>query len=85
MDQQKRLAELLPSVPLASHWKLDKEIDFEHRNAAGEIIPRHLGKIADSMKDWEGAVADSLGLSEADRSNIREMHPFQAQLQRYWN
>ena len=82
MDRQNRLDDLLSSVPLANHWKLDKEIDFEHRDAEGQPIPKHLGKIADSMTDWEGAVADCLGLSESVRNDIRVKHPFKAQQQR---
>lgn len=82
MDRRKRLDELLSSVPPASRWKLDEEIDFEHRNATGQIVPRHLGKIADSMTGWEGVVADCLGLSASERKDIRVEYPFQAQLQR---
>ena len=82
MDRRKRLAELLSSVPQASHWKLDEEIDFEHRNAGGQIIPKHLGKIAESMMNWEGTIADHLGLSEQDRSDIRRRNIGEPKLQR---
>jgi hypothetical protein len=61
---------------------LDREIDFEHRDDRGQLIPQHLGKIAESMTDWEGAIADHLGLSEPDRSDIRDKNPTQPKLQR---
>ena len=65
------LAKILASVPQANRWKLDKEIDFEHK-FKGQTIPKDLGKIAHSMTEWDGAVADCLGLSDADRSDIKE-------------
>ena len=74
---------VLSSVPDANRWKLDREIDFEHRDERGQLIPRHLGKMAESMTDWEGAIADHLGLSEPDRSDIRDKNPRQPELQRY--
>ena len=74
---------VLSSVPDANRWKLDREIDFEQRDERGQLIPRHLGKMAESMTDWEGAIADHLGLSEPDRSGIRYMYPKQLELQRY--
>ena len=74
---------VLSSVPDANRWKLDREIDFEHRDERGQLIPRHLGKMAESMTDWEGAIADHLGLSEPDRSDIRDKNPREPKLQRY--
>ena len=74
---------VLSSVPDANRWKLDREIDFEHRDERGQLIPRHLGKMAESMTDWEGAIADHLGLSDSDRSDIRDKDPRQPELQRY--
>ena len=92
---------VLSSVPDANRWKLDREIDFEHRDERGQLIPRHLasnpgspesepgfeatrhlGKIAESMTDWEGVIADHLVLSEPDRSDIRDKYPRQPELQR---
>ena len=73
---------VLSSVPDANRWKLDREIDFEHRDERGQLIPRHLGKMAESMTDWEGAIADHLGLSDAVRSDIRDKNPRQPELQR---
>ena len=77
------LEDVVSSVPDANRWKLDQEIDFEHRDTRGQVTPHHLGRIADSMADWEGVVADHLGLSEADRSDIRDKNPTHLKLQRY--
>ena len=45
---------------------LDQVLDFEH----GGVL-RHLGQIADSMDEWEGSVADQLGLVLADVAAIK--------------
>ena len=66
------LTDILDSVPEANRWKLDREIDFEHKSVTGQTIPKHLGNIADTMTNWDGTVADGLGLSDVDRSDIRE-------------
>ena len=55
---------------------LDQVIDSGHSG-----VPRHLGQIADTMYEWEGAVADSLGLHQADVAEIKEAHPRKLKLQ----
>ena len=75
------LDDVVTSVSTDYGWKLDKEIDFEHRDARGHVIPEHLGRIAESMTDWEGAIADHLGLSEPDRNGIRQGHTGEPKLQ----
>jgi hypothetical protein len=55
---------------------LDQVIDSDHGG-----VSRHLGQIADSMYEWEGAVADSLGLNQADVTEIKEAHPGKFKLQ----
>ena len=78
------LDDVVSSVPDANRWKLDQEIDFEHRDTLNQVIPEHLGRIANSiMVDWETTVADYLGLTEADRSDIRKKNPREPKLQRY--
>ena len=52
------------------HLQLDKEID-----------PKHLGKIADSMAEWEGRIADDLELTDVDVSSIKTKHPTNLRLQ----
>ena len=78
----KTVDELVASVPTVNRWKLDEEIDFEHKNVRGHVIPEHLGRIAESMISWEGAIADHLGLSVPDRSGITQRH-VEPELQRY--
>ena len=55
---------------------LDQVIDSDHSG-----VPRHLGQIADTMYEWEGAVADSLGLHQADVAVIKEAYTGKLQLQ----
>ena len=76
------LDELVASVSTVNRWKLDEEIDFEHRNTGGQVVPKHLGGIAESMINWEGTIADHLGLSEQDRSDIGERNIGKPELQR---
>ena len=44
-------------------------------------IPKHLGLIADSMYEWEGAVAEALNLTFADVADIKTKHPRELKLQ----
>ena len=44
-------------------------------------VPRHLGQIAETMYEWEGALADSLGLHQADVAEIKEAHSGKLKLQ----
>jgi hypothetical protein len=55
---------------------LDQVIDSDHGG-----VSRHLGQIADSMYEWEGPVADSLGLHQADVAEINKAHPGKLKLQ----
>ena len=76
------VAEIIASVPQENQWKLHQEIDFENVSSTGQIIPKHLGKISESMTNWEGAVADHLGLTMAERSDIKERNIHKPALQR---
>ena len=76
---ERSLDDVLSPVPDA---KLDLEIDYEHRDERGQLIPRHLGEIARSMTDWEGVIADHLGLSEPVRREIRCKYPNRLELQK---
>ena len=44
-------------------------------------VSKHLGQIADSMTEWEGPVAEQLGLKPADIAGIRARHPTELNLQ----
>ena len=44
-------------------------------------VPLHLGQIADSMYEWEGPVAEQLGLTQVDVEAIKMKHPRELRLQ----
>ena len=44
-------------------------------------VPRHLGQIADVMFEWEGPIAEQLGLTRADVAAIKTVHPGHLRLQ----
>ena len=83
MSRPRTLSEITGSVPAAVRWKLDQEIDFEHRDARGLIIPKHLGRIADVILEWQDVVADHLGLNDTGRNDIVEKYRDKPKLQRY--
>lgn len=83
MSRARTLSEIIGSVPAAVRGKLDQEIDFEHRDNRGIVISKHLGRIADLMSDWQGVVADHLGLSTPDRNDITKRYRDEPNLQRY--
>ena len=45
------------------------------------LQPKHLGQIANSMHEWEGRVADELGLTRADVARIKTKYPSNLELQ----
>ena len=47
--------------------RLDQVIDSENSG-----VPKHLGKIASSVYEWEGRVADELGLTDAEVADIKQ-------------
>ena len=51
-------------------------IDF--RNGG---VSKHLGQIADTMYEWEGPVAEQLGLTQADIAAIKAKNPGELKLQ----
>ena len=63
-------------IGVSSSQILDQVIDSDH----GGVL-RHLGQIADTMYEWEGAVADNLGLHQADVAEIKEAHAGKLKLQ----
>ena len=50
-------------------------IDAEHRSS------KHLGQIADSMYEWEGPIANELGLTPVDVAAIKAKYPMNLYLQ----
>ena len=59
---------------------LDLELDTGHGG-----VPKHLGIIAESMYEWEGRIAEELGLTAADVAHINTKHPSSLKLQTYDN
>ena len=41
----------------------------------------HLGQIADYMHEWEGPIAETLGLTSSDVAKIKTRHPIKLELQ----
>ena len=81
---QRKIADLIASIPASSQWKVDKEIDFKNKqDIQGGTIPLHIGKIAAHMTDWEGTIADHLGLTDGERKDISGRYPQKLDLQRY--
>ena len=80
---QRKLAELVASIPESNRWKVDEAIDFENKDIRGRTVPQHLGQIAAVMTNWEGTVADLLGLTDTDTDDIAGKYPRKPLLQRY--
>lgn len=57
---------------------MDQILDYENGG-----VSKHLGQIADSMYEWEGAVAEGLGLTKADIAAIKMKHHSELRLQTY--
>ena len=57
-------------------WPLDREIDYDN----GGVL-KHVGKIADSMGEWEGRIAEGLSLKPADVAAIKVKYPSELHLQ----
>ena len=54
----------------------DQVLDFESGG-----VSKHLGQIADSMYEWEGSVAEQLGLTPAEIAAIKMKYPGELRLQ----
>ena len=80
---QNKMGELIASIPESNRYKLDKEIDFENKDIKGRTKPQHLGKIAEQMINWEGDIADNLGLTFEKREDILQRNSRRPDLQRY--
>ena len=55
---------------------MDTVIDYKNKG-----VSLHLGRIADAMSEWEGPIAERLGLTSADISSIKVKHPSELRLQ----
>ena len=61
------------SVP---RQKLDLPLDYYSQG-----VSHHLGKIADSIHEWEGVIAEALGLTQVIVAKIKVKHPNELNLQ----
>ena len=64
------------SIPEKNRHKLNKRLDFEH-----DGVQKHLGKIADSMDEWEGRVAEELMLTKVEIASIKTEYPLKLDMQ----
>ena len=67
----------LAGSDLNNPW-LDREIDGKNKG-----VLKHLGRIADTMAEWEGRISDELGLTKVDVEMIKTKHPNRLKLQTY--
>ena len=56
--------------------QLDRVIDADSHG-----VLKHLGRIADSMTEWEGRISGELKLTPADVASIHTKHPRNLKLQ----
>ena len=66
----------MTALNIYSEQKLDQVLDFEN-----DGVPKHLGQIADTMHEWEGPIAEQLGLTRADVAAIKTKYPGELKLQ----
>ena len=45
-------------------------------------VPKHLGLIADEITQWEGRIAEELGLKYSEVDVIKAAHPYRLDLQK---
>ena len=60
---------------------MDTDIWNQVLDAGNDGVPRHAGMIADGMHEWEGALSESLELTDADVAEIKTKHPWSLKLQ----
>ena len=56
---------------------LDQMLDSMNKN-----VPKHVGLIADFMSEWEGRIAEALGLTPAEVQYIKGKHINEPNLQK---
>ena len=65
------------ALPQQLDCKLDWVLDAENHG-----VSKHLGRIADSITEWEGRIAEELELSDADIESIKQKHQSNLALQK---
>ena len=62
--------------PASSQSPLDQVLDSVNHG-----VSKHLGQIADCMYEWEGPVAEQLGLTKAEVAAIQMEHHLKLKMQ----
>ena len=62
---------------LVPRKKLNLPLDYYSHG-----VPQHLGQIADYMSEWEGPIAEALGLTPADGADIKTKYHMELNLQK---
>lgn len=73
---QQKASSSLSVAPRVVMDRLIQVLDFESGG-----VPKHLGKIADFVYEWEGKVADELELTKTDVNSIKLLHKDRLDLQ----
>lgn len=63
-------------IYILSRQMLDQVLDVNN-----DGVSKHLGQIADAMHEWEGPIAEHLGLTKAEIAAIKTQHPRKLMLQ----
>ena len=61
--------------------RMDSDIWNQELDAENGGVPLHIGQIADAMHEWEGQLAEELGLTDADVAEIKTECPKKLKLQ----
>ena len=64
-------------VGLTYCQRLDQMIDFDSGG-----VPKHLGQIAVSMREWEGSISDGFDLTPAEIESIKYKYKDNLELQK---
>ena len=73
---EKMASHYCDSLSETARNRLHQKID-----GANEGVPKDIGKIADSMYEWEGGVAEALGLTKVDVASIKNEQRDKLELQ----
>ena len=73
---QQKASDNLLVAPKVVLDRLNQVLDSENGG-----VPKHLGKIAEQMYEWEGGVSDELGLTTPNVNNIKGRYKNELKLQ----
>lgn len=61
---------------------MDDPLDLVLDSDNSRGVSRHLGEIANQMSEWEGPIAECLGLNPPEIASIKTKYPANLQLQK---